>query len=168
MRNSIYCLVSSEPEANSILQHLRNIGFLSTEVSVLLQRSHDTRNISLREDAVRGAETGGLLGVVVGWIAGLSAFTIPGIGAFVAAGPIVSAIGAGAVGGAVGALAGGSGAFARLGIPRNDMHRFEERLRQGAILIAVHSDDPRRRDKALRVFKSSGAEDICYPEERAA
>jgi hypothetical protein len=150
------------------LQHLRNRGFTPSEVSVLLRENPDTKNISLKEDAIRGAETGGLLGGVLGWIAGLSALMIPGLGAFVAAGPLLSALGGAAVGGAVGGLAGGSGAFARLGLPADDARRFEELIRNGAILIAVHSDDPLRRDQAMRVFKSAGAAEVCALEDRAA
>jgi hypothetical protein len=159
MENAVYCLAVSEPQANEILTHLRNLGFSASEISILL-KDKDTRNISVKEDAVRGAKKGGLAGGILGALAGLTVLTVPALGALVVAGPIVSALGGAAVGGVVGGLAGGSGALTHIGIPEESRSRLEQKLNDGAILIAVHSSDPARRDKALRVFKSSGADEI--------
>jgi hypothetical protein len=159
MENAVYCLALSEPQANEILTHLRNLGFSASEISILL-KDKDTRNISVKEDAVRGAKKGGLAGGILGALAGLTVLTVPALGALVVAGPIVSALGGAAVGGVVGGLAGGSGALTHIGIPEESRSRLEQKLNDGAILIAVHSSDPARRDKALRVFKSSGADEI--------
>jgi len=167
MQNAVYCLASTEPQANEILTHLRNLGFSSSEVSVLLKQD-DTRNISMKEDAVRGARTGGIAGGILGALAGLTVLTVPVLGPLVVAGPILSALGGAAVGGVVGGLAGGSGALTHIGIPHEESARVEQRLHEGAILIAVHSEDPLRRDRALRVFRSSGAEDIYDSGEAAA
>jgi hypothetical protein len=167
MKRTVYCLATSEPEANSILTHLRNLGFSASEVSVLL-RAKDTKNISMNEDALRGAEKGGLVGGALGVMAGLSALSIPMLGPLLAAGPILAALGGAAVGGVVGGLAGGSGALTHIGIPKEVEPRLQERLRRGAILIAVHSDHLDRLDKALRVFKSSGSDDIYSTEDLAA
>lgn len=166
MENAVYCLASSEPQADEILTHLRNLGF-SSEISILL-KSNDTRNISVKEDAVRGAEKGGLAGGILGALAGLTVLTVPALGPLVVAGPILSALGGAAVGGMVGGLAGGSGALTRIGVPEQDSPRLEQKLQDGSILIAVHSSDPVRLDRAFRVFKSSGADEIYGPEERAA
>jgi hypothetical protein len=167
MENAVYCLASSEPQADEILTHLRNLGFSASETSVLL-KGKDTRNISVKEDAVRGAEKGGLAGGILGALAGLTILTVPALGPLIVAGPILSALGGAAVGGMVGGLAGGSGALTRIGVPEHDSERLERKLHDGAILIAVHSSDPVRLDRALRVFKSSGADEIYGPEERAA
>ena len=167
MENTVYCLASSEPQANEILTHLRNLGFSSSEVSILLHQK-ETKNISVKEDAIRGAEKGGLVGGVLGALSGLTVLTVPVLGPLVVAGPILAALGGAAVGGVVGGLAGGSGALTRIGIPESATPRLQERLAQGAILIAVHSDDPVRRDRAFRVFKSSGADDIISAEDLAA
>ena len=167
MENAVYCVASTEPQANEILTHLRNLGFSSSEISILLKQD-DTRNISVKEDVVRGARKGGLAGGILGALAGLTVLTIPVLGPLVVAGPIVSALGGAAVGGVVGGLAGGSGALTHIGIPEPDCNRIEEKLHSGAILIAVHTPDPIRRDRALRVFKSSGADEICSIEDRAA
>jgi hypothetical protein len=165
MENTVYCVASTEPQANEILTHLRNLGFSSAEISILL-KDNDTRNISVKEDAVRGAKKGGLAGAL-GAIA-LTVLTLPALGPLAVAGPILSVLGGAAVGGVVGGLAGGSGALTRIGIPGHHSSRLEQKLHEGGILIAVHSSDPIRRDRAVRVFKSAGAEDILKAEDLAA
>ena len=124
MKNAVYCLAHSEEQADAILTHLRNLDFRSSEVSVLLQ-DNVTKNISVKEDVVRGAEKGSLVGGALGALAGLTALTIPVVGPILAAGPITAAIGGAAVGGVVGGLAGGSGALTRIGVPRNAAPRLE-------------------------------------------
>jgi len=167
MEDAVYCLASTEPQANDILTHLRNLGFSSSEISILL-KDNDTRNISVKEDVVRGAQKGGIAGGIIGALAGLTALSLPVVGPLLVAGPIISALGGAAVGGVVGGLAGGSGALTHIGIPEHDAARLEGRLHEGAILIAVHSKDPIRLDRALRVFKASGADEICGAEDLAA
>jgi hypothetical protein len=169
VENTVYCLASSEAQANSILTHLRNLSFSPSEISVVLPAHlSDTKNISMKEDAIRGAETGGVVGGILGWLAGISALALPGVGAFIAAGPLVSALGGAVAGGVVGGLAGGSGAVHPLGLPKDISARIEDRLRAGDILISVHSDDPVVRERAVRVFRASGADDIYYHDEEAA
>jgi hypothetical protein len=167
MENAVYCVASNEPQANEILTHLRNLGFSASEVSILL-KDKETRNISVKEDAVRGAEKGGIAGGVLGALAGLTVLSIPAVGPLLVAGPWLAALGGAAVGGVVGGLAGGSGALTHVGIPEHAAPRLEERLHYGAILIAVHSRDPVRLDRALRVFKSSGVDEIYNEEDLAA
>src|SRR5215471_7984771 len=165
MENTVYCLASTEPQANEILTHLRNLGFSASEISILLKEKN-TRNISVKEDAVRGARKGGIAGAL-GALA-LTVLTIPALGPLAVAGPIVSVLGGAVAGGVVGGLAGGSGALTHIGIPECDSRPMEQKLHDGAIFVAVHTSDPVRRDRALRVFKSAGAEDICGSEDAAA
>jgi hypothetical protein len=168
MENAVYCVASTEPQANEILTHLRNLGFSASEVSILL-KDKDTRNISVEEDAVRGAEKGGIAGGILGALAaGLSALSIPALGPLLVAGPWLAALGGAAVGGVVGGLAGGSGALTHIGIPEHAAPRLEKRIQDGAILIAIHSKDPVRLDRALRVLKSSGVDEIYGEEDLAA
>ena len=167
MENTVYCLASSEPQANEILTHLRNLRFSSSEISILL-RDKRTKNISVKEDVIRGAEKVGIAGGILGAIAGLTALSIPAVGPLLVAGPFLGALGGAVVGGVVGGLAGGSGALTHIGIPEAHTARLEQKIHNGAILIAVHSDNPVKLDKALRVFKSSGADEIYGEEELAA
>ena len=152
MENAVYCVAATEPQADEILTHLRNLGFSASEVSILL-KDKDTRNISVKEDAVRGARKGGIAGgVLAAALAGLTALSIPALGPLLVTGPWLAALGGAAVGGVVGGLAGGSGALTHIGIPEHASSRLEERIHAGAILIGVHSSDPVRLDRALRVF----------------
>jgi hypothetical protein len=167
MKNTVYCIASTEPQANDILMHLRNLGFRSSEVSVLLKAT-DTRNISMKENAIRDAEKGGFVGGALGALAGLTIFTAPILGPLALAGPIIGALSGAAVGGVIGGLAGGTGALAHIGIPEHATPRLEKKIEEGAILIAVHSDEPARLDRALRIFKSSGAEEVYSAEDLAA
>src|SRR5437763_1410830 len=82
-----------------------------------------------------GAATGGVVGGVLGWLIGIGALTIPGLGPFIAAGPIVAAL-AGA--GAVGATGGLIGALVGTGMPEIEAKRYEGRLRNGGLLCSVH------------------------------
>jgi len=160
MPDAVCCLCSSESQANAILTHLRNAGF-GSEISVLLQDRSDTRDISVRENAVRGAEIGSVAGAVL-------ALTIPGIGAALAIGPLAAALGGAAAGGAIGGLAGGSGAFKPLGLPSEAEDRLHRRIIDGDILIAVHSKDPHDLRRAAEIFRAEGAESIYPSEELAA
>src|SRR5262245_31832284 len=157
--DTVYCLATSEPQANSILTELRNMDFPSSDISVILPDNRsDTRNISMKEDAIRGAEAGGVFGGIVGWLVGISALAIPGVGAFIATGPLVAALTGAVAGGVVGGLAGGSGAFHPLGLPREVSRLIERRLKAGDILISVHSNDPILRRRASEIFRENRAE----------
>jgi hypothetical protein len=168
MRHAVYCLVSSEPQANGILQHLRNLGFSPSEISVVLPEHAETKNISVKEDAIRGAETGGVVGGILGWLVGISSLSIPEVGAFLAAGPLVSALGGAVAGGVVGGLAGGSGAVHPLRLPHGDRRRIEDGLRSGNILISIHSDDAVIRERAAQLFRAAGIEDVYSTDEQTA
>jgi hypothetical protein len=161
----VYCLADSEPQGNAILTNLRNNGFDSSMISVVLD-GNDTRNISLKENAVRGAEKGGLFGGILGGLAGLTALAIPGFGAALIAGPLISALGGAAVGGVVGGLTGGSGAFVP-GLSKEATDALHNHIREGAVLIAVHSDDDLVRQRAARIFKAEGGKNI-FDLERVA
>jgi hypothetical protein len=168
MKDTVYSLVTTEHQADAILQELRNLGFKPTEISVLLKDAKETGNISLKENVVKGAESGGLLGGVLGGLAGLTALTIPGAGVFLVIGPFLTALGGAAVGGMIGGLAGGTGALSPLGI-HGDVEKYvRQRLDLGDILIAVHSNDRARLERAAQVFRSTGADELYYSDRPAA
>jgi len=160
MINAVYCMCWSEHQANAILTDLRNAGF-SSEVSVLLQEHAETRNISVKEDAIRGAKIGSIGGALL-------ALAIPGLGAALAIGPLLAALSGAAAGGAVGGLAGGSGAFKPLGLPEDVSRRLENGISKGSILIAVHSDSQTALRNAERIFRLAGAAEIYYQGQKAA
>jgi hypothetical protein len=160
MSNAVYCSCSSEPQANAILIHLRNSGF-SSEISVFLKNRSDTKEMSTRENAVRGVEIGSVVGALV-------SLAVPGIGPALAIGPILTALGGAAAGGAVGGLMGGTGAFRGIHLPEEVVDRIEHEVNEGNILIAVHSDHPEKLNQALAIFRTEGAEEIYDSRQAAA
>jgi len=166
MRKTVYCIVSTEAQANETLTNLRNLDFPSSDISVILPNRTDTKNIAVEGDAIRGAEAGGLTGGILGGIVGLSALALPGIGAFLVAGPILAALGGAVAGGVVGGLAGGTGAVHPLGLPADVSSRIEERLKEGGILISAYSDDPASYERAVGVFKAAGATEVYYHQDQ--
>lgn len=109
------------------------------------------------EGATTGAGTGAVLGGAVGWLAGIGALAIPGVGPLIAAGPIMAALAGAGVGGAVGGL---TGALVGMGIPEYEAKRYEGRVKKGGILLSVHSDDSDWTKKAKAILERTGAEDI--------
>jgi hypothetical protein len=104
-------------------------------------------------------------GGVIGLLAGIGALAIPGVGPFIAAGPIMAALSGIAVGAATGGVVGG---LVGLGIPEIEAKRYDEKLRKGNYLIAVHTDESEDVDRAKRIFKTAGAEDINTISEASA
>src|ERR1700685_3518932 len=78
------------------LQALRAAGFRNTDISVLIPENAGTKDFVHHKDtkapegATTGAASGAVIGGVLGWLAGLGALAIPGLGPFIAAGPIVA------------------------------------------------------------------------------
>src|ERR1039458_637574 len=119
--------------------------------------------------APEGATTGGASGAVIGgglgWLAGIGALAIPGLGPFIAAGPIMAALAGVGVGGAVGGI---TGALIGMGIPEYEAKRYEGRVKDGGILLSVHSDDSTWTTRAKEVLERTGAQDIASTGEASA
>jgi len=98
----------------------------------------------------------------LGWLAGIGAIAIPGLGPFIAAGPILAALSGAAVGAAVGGF---SGALVGMGIPEIEAKQFEAKLRNGNILISVHTEDSLERERVEEIYKQAGARDVSYTAE---
>lgn len=167
-KKSVFCLVKDEGQACRIIEELRTAGFSNNDISVLLPDKGSTREFAhtkgtkAPEGAATGAGTGGVLGGVLGWLVGIGALAIPGLGPFVAAGPIMAALSGAAVGGAAGGLI---GSLIGLGIPEYEAKRYESRLREGRILLAVHSENSNETKHAKEIFERAGAEDIASSAE---
>jgi hypothetical protein len=159
MSTGVYCITPDEHRANAILTALRGAGF-SSEISVVIGDRAESRDMSLKEDAVRGAKVGGIIGALI-------ALTLPGIGEVLVMGPLLAALTGAAAGGAVGGLAGGSGAVGKVSLPTDVAERFNQGVSKGEILISVHTDDPSLRHKALEIFEAENAEYI-HQERHAA
>ncbi|MFL5237731.1 MAG: hypothetical protein ACJ8EL_09040 [Rhizomicrobium sp.] len=145
------------------MERLQSAGFATSEISVLLpdtEGKHDIGHVKATkapEGATTGAATGGVTGGVLGLLAGIGALAIPGVGPFIAAGPIMAALSGAAIGATTGGVVGG---LIGMGIPEFEAKRYEEKLRSGNYLIAVHAHDDKEEDRAKEIFKTAGAEDV--------
>lgn len=162
-KNSVICIATTEEQAMGIVDALKLAGFPGDDVSVLLPDKTGTKdfahkkNTKAPEGATTGGVAGGVLGGAVGWLVGIGALAIPGVGPFIAAGPIMAALGGAAVGGAVGGL---TGALIGLGIPEYEAKRYEGKIRGGNILISVHTENSDEARRAKEIFTRMGAQDI--------
>ena len=168
---SVFCIATSRDMAERIVSQLKAAQFSSNDISVLFPDKETTRdfahekNTKAPEGAITGASTGGVIGGVFGWITGIGSLAIPGLGIFIAAGPIVAALTGLAVGAAVGGIA---GALIGLGIPEIEAKRYEGKINQGNLLISVHTEDSDEVSQAKDIFKAAGAQDICCTGESSA
>jgi hypothetical protein len=143
-------------------------GFSNADISALFPQNEGTRDFATEkhtkapEGASAGAGAGVLLGGGLGWLVGIGALAIPGLGPFIAAGPIVAALAGAGVGGAVGGL---TGALIGMGIPEYEAKRYEGRVKDGGILLSVHSDSSDETKRAKEILERTGAEDISFTGE---
>src|SRR2546423_1720350 len=110
------------------------------------------------EGAAAGGPTGEIIGGPLGWLAGIGLLAIPGVGPFIAAGPIMALLGGLGVGAAVGGV---TGALIGMGIPEYVATRYEGRIKGGCILLSVHADDSKWIHKAKAILEKTGADDIA-------
>lgn len=163
MSNSVFCIAKTETQAEAIVEDLRRAGFSNDDISALFPDKRGTRDFAHEqhtkapEGATTGAGAGGLLGGALGWLAGIGALAIPGVGPLIAAGPIMAALGGAAVGAAVGGV---GGALVGLGMPEYEAKRYEGKIREGNILISVHTEDSDERSRVKEIFERNHAEDI--------
>src|SRR4030081_1835731 len=142
---------------------LKAAGFSNRDISVLFPQSAGSKDFAHEkgtkapEGATAGAGTGVVLGGAMGWLLGVGALAIPGLGPFIAAGPIMAALAGAGVGGAVGGV---TGALAGMGIPEYEAKRYEGRVTKGGILLSVHSDNSEWTRRAKEVLERTGAQDI--------
>ena len=163
MNASVYCTARTVDQAETIVGALKAANFTSNDISALMPDKRTTKDFAHEHNtkAPEGAATGGVaglgVGAAVGWLAGIGALAIPGIGPFIAAGPIMAALSGAAVGTATGGIIGG---LVGMGIPEFEAKRYDAKVRDGNILISVHTEDGKQRDLAKDIFKREGADDI--------
>jgi hypothetical protein len=164
MAQAVFCLARTEAQAIRIVDQLKAAGFSHNDISVLFPDKAGTRDFAHEqhtkapEGAAAGAGTGGVLGGTLGWLVGIGALAIPGLGPFIAAGPIMAALSGAAAGAALGGL---TGALIGLGIPEYEAKRYEGKVKEGNLLISVHTEDSTERARARQIFEQEGAEDIA-------
>ena len=170
MSKSIVGIATSTGQVENTLRDLQSEGLVSaSDISVLMPESAGTPELGAvkatkaPEGATAGAATGGVIGGTVGLLAGIGALAIPGLGPFIAAGPIMAALS----GAAAGATAGGVvGALVGLGIPEYEAQAYEARLKKGGYLLAVHLGDSKQADDIRDIMERNGLEDISSVSEK--
>jgi hypothetical protein len=168
---AVFGIASSYAQAERVVLDLKNAGFSSNDVSVLLPDKNATRDFAHEqhtkapEGATAGAGAGGVLGGTLGWLAGIGALAIPGLGPFIAAGPIMAALGGAAIGASVGGV---TGALIGLGIPELEAKQYENKIRAGNILFSVHTENSDEVARAKKIFEDAKMSDILTGGETKA
>jgi hypothetical protein len=171
MSKVVFCSVPDDVRAETVITRLQNSGFSNNQVSALFPESGKVKNLVLEkhskapEGAAAGGGTGGVIGGVLGWLVGIGSLAIPGIGPFIAAGPIMAALSGAAVGAATGGLI---GSLVGLGVSEVEAKQYESKLKEGQILISVHAKDDDEVGRARKIFTEAGASDITETKEIAA
>jgi hypothetical protein len=156
-------LLDNTVQAEVLVDRLRTSGFSTNDISVLFPDKHGTRDFAHEqhtkapEGAIAGVGAGGAVGGTLGLLVGLGALAIPGLGPFIAAGPILAALSGVAAGATVGGL---TGALVGMGIPEVEAKQYQGKVQGGNILISVHVDGSDERARAKKILEGGGAVDI--------
>jgi hypothetical protein len=168
---AVFGIYPSYATVESGVDGLRAAGFSNTDISVLFPEGAGSKDFAHEkgtkapEGATAGAGTGAVLGGAMGWLLGIGALAIPGLGPFIAAGPIMAALAGAGVGGALGGI---TGALVGMGIPEYEAKRYEGRVKDGGILISVHSDNSDWTKRAKLILEATGAQDISSTSEASS
>lgn len=165
---AVFGIYSTRPQVEQAVDQLRLAGFRATDISVLFPENVGTKEFAHEkhtkapEGVTAGATSGALVGGTLGWLVGIGALAIPGLGPFIAAGPIVALLSGVGVGAAVGGIA---GALIGMGIPEYEAKRYEGLIKSGGILLSVHSDSHEWTKRAKEILERTGADDISATAE---
>jgi hypothetical protein len=167
---AVFGLFDDRGSLEAAIDMLRRQGFRESDISALLPDAAMTRDLATEkhtkapEGAAIGAGTGGVIGGTLGLLVGIGALAIPGLGPFIAAGPIMATLAGAGVGGAVGTL---TGSLIGMGIPEYEAKRYESWLNKGGTLLAVHADDRDWASRAKTALEQCGAKGIDSKGEAA-
>ena len=168
-RQSVFGLATSHIQAERIVQRLQVGGFSTEDISVLhtdtiggQEESMGQSGSKAPEGIAKGAATGGFAGGAIGLLAGLGVLAIPGLGAFIAAGPIMAALSGVAIGAATGGVVGG---LIGMGLPEREARYYEDKVTRGHFLISAHAETPAQLDRAREIFEVEQAGDIHVVDE---
>lgn len=192
MTKAVFGIATNEEHARRIVDRLLSSGFSNEDISILYPDRNKNRmrsgerwdleeedsthhrdmkkgNINIEkhskapEGGVTGATAGGVIGGSLGLLAGIGALAIPGLGPFIAAGPIMAALSGSAIGGSMGLLV---GTLIGSGIREDEAKIYESELKAGKFLISVHTDDDTEIKRANEIMKKEGAKNISTTSEK--
>ncbi|MGB6942182.1 MAG: general stress protein [Bryobacteraceae bacterium] len=168
---AVFGIYQNEKQAERTVDDLMAAGFRNDDVSVLLPDNQGTKDFAhdkstkAPEGTAAGVTTGGVIGGTLGLLAGIGVLAIPGVGPFIAAGPIMAALAGLGAGGAVGGII---GALVGMGIPEYEAKRYEGHIKAGGVLLSVHCDTSEKIARAKDLLKHTGAQDIASSSESSA
>lgn len=170
MAQTLIATFADRDDAEGAIDRLEELGYNPKDMSIMMRDSREQEELAndVGADPAGGAASGAVTGAAVGGLAGLvSAYAIPTLGAFFIGGPIAAALGltgaaaATVSGAATGAVAGGIlGALMGLGLSKDDARFYEDRVNEGAILVAVPISDREDSREARDVFEEADAQNI--------
>lgn len=170
-KTAVFGLFRTRLAVEMAIDTLRTNGFRLSDLSVLFPQNIGTKelahekNTKAPEGAAGGASAGAVIGGTLGLLVGIGALAIPGLGAFIAAGPIMAALAGIGVGGVFGGIV---GALVGMGVPEYEAKRYEGYIKEGGILMSIHTDDPAWTDRAKHLLAVSGARHIAAANEARA
>ena len=168
---AVFGIYPDQLTAEDAVDTLKDSGFRNTDISVLFPDNQGTKDFAHEkhtkapEGALTGGSSGAVIGGALGWLAGIGALALPGVGPFIAAGPLMGMLGGIGVGSAIGGI---TGALIGLGIPEYEAKRYEGRIKHGSILLSVHCDDGDWARRAKNILNQTGAEDVASTGEAKA
>ncbi len=168
---AVYGIYHNRVDVERAVDELKAAGFRNTDISVLMQHNDGTKDFAAEkatkapEGTATGATSGAVIGGTLGWLAGIGALAIPGLGPFIAAGPIMGALAGIGTGGVVGGIV---GALVGMGIPEYEAKRYEGLVKEGGILLSVHSDNSDWTKRAKDILERTGAADVSSSGEAKA
>lgn len=160
---AVFGIYRSRQSVEEAVQALKNADFRNTDISVLFSENVGTKDFAHEkhtkapEGTTAGAGTGAVIGGALGWLTGIGALAIPGVGPFIAAGPLVALLAGVGAGGVLGGIA---GALVGMGIPEYEAKRYEGRIKEGGVLLSVHCDNSEWKKRATDILKQTGAGDV--------
>lgn len=168
MSKAVICIAKTQVQAETIVTRLESAGVSTSDISVLMPDRSSTHDFAHEhhtkapEGAAIGGSAGGVAGGVLGLLAGIGALAIPGVGPFIAAGPIMAALSGAAVGATLGGV---TGALIGLGMPEYEAKQYEAKLKEGNILISVHTSEGDEAQRIEEILEDAGAEDVSITGE---
>lgn len=167
---AVFGIYPTRTQVEFAVARLQKDGFRPEDISILMAHNEGTKDLGVEkstkapEGTATGAASGAVVGGALGWLVGIGVLAIPGLGPFLAAGPLMALLGGVGVGGAVGGIA---GAAIGAGIPEYEAKRYEGLVKNGGVLLSVHADDSKWTKRAKEVLEQTGAEQIASTSETA-
>jgi len=134
MNQCVVAVFESHEAARSAVKAVISAGVDRGAVSLIgrtLEDENELRDVINQGDkGQKGVATGAGLGGLLGLVAGAALLPLPGLGPFLALGPLA----AGATGAVVGGLLGG---LSEWGVEPDEVERYEKLLKEGQSLVVV-------------------------------